>query len=133
MSPGDIATLHYHHINFQCDNEGLVAAISKGSSIGPTVMQLLHSLWFFTHTLTSPLQLHTYQEQQTLLLTTFLVANRHQLASLTQPCLHSQLTYYSQSPILSPLKILIGLSSIPTSVPRKRNITSPDISTLLTQ
>ena len=42
--------LHHHHINFQCDNKGLVAAISKGSSKDTIVMHLLHSLRFFiTH------------------------------------------------------------------------------------
>ena len=40
-------TLHHHHINFQCDNEGLVAAISKGSSNDIIMMHLLRSLWFF--------------------------------------------------------------------------------------
>ena len=39
--------LRHRHINFQCDNEGLVAAISKGSSKDTIVMHLLRSLWFF--------------------------------------------------------------------------------------
>ena len=39
--------LRHRHINFQCDNEGLVAAISKGSSKDTIVMHLLCSLWFF--------------------------------------------------------------------------------------
>ena len=39
--------LRHHHINFQCDNEGLVAAINKGSSKDTLVMHLLRSLWFF--------------------------------------------------------------------------------------
>ena len=50
-----------HHIEFQYDNEGFVAAISKGSSKDIVVMHLLRSLWFSSHTWTSPLQLHTYQ------------------------------------------------------------------------
>lgn len=32
---------------FQCDNSGVVAAIQKGSSREPTVMNLLRSMWFF--------------------------------------------------------------------------------------
>ena len=39
--------VHHHYIIFQCDNEGLVAAISSKDTI---VMHLLRSLWFFiTH------------------------------------------------------------------------------------
>ena len=36
-----------HSVLFQCDNLSLVAAISKGSSRDPDVMQLLRCLWFF--------------------------------------------------------------------------------------
>ena len=32
---------------FQCDNLSVVAAVNKGSAKEPTVMHLLHSLWFF--------------------------------------------------------------------------------------
>ena len=39
--------LCHHHINFQCDNEGLVVAVNKDSSKDTLVMHLLHSLWFF--------------------------------------------------------------------------------------
>ena len=39
--------LSKHHINFQCDNASLVAAISKGSSKDQFVMHLLRCLWFF--------------------------------------------------------------------------------------
>ena len=39
--------LRKHHINFQCDNASLVAAINKGSSKDTFVMNLLRCLWFF--------------------------------------------------------------------------------------
>ena len=39
--------LSKHHINFQCDNASLVAAINKGSSKDQFVMHLLRCLWFF--------------------------------------------------------------------------------------
>ena len=52
--------LHHRHIEFQYDNEGFVAAISKGSSKDTVVIHLLRALWFSSHTWTSPLQLHTY-------------------------------------------------------------------------
>ena len=38
--------LRHRHIEFQYDNEGFVAAISKGSSKDTIVMHLLHSLWY---------------------------------------------------------------------------------------
>ena len=38
--------LSKHHINFQCDNASLVAAINKGSSKDQFVMHLLRCLWF---------------------------------------------------------------------------------------
>ena len=88
---------------------------------------------FSLHTLTLPLQLHTYQEWQIQLLTTSLMKNKHLLTSPTLPCLHNQLTYNFQSPILSALKIRLEFPSIPTAVPRNLNIALPNISTLLTQ
>jgi len=35
-------------LEFQCNNEGLVDAIHKGSSKEPVVMHLLRCLWFFS-------------------------------------------------------------------------------------
>ena len=124
--------LHHRHIEFQYDNKGFVAAISKGSSKDTIVMHLLRSVWFSSHTWTSPLQLHTYQVWWTQFLL-WKVFKRNQPASPTQPCLCSQLTYHSWSSILSPARSRLGFPSIPTAVPRNLIITSPDISTLLTQ
>ena len=39
--------LSRHHINFQCDNASLVAAINKGSAKDKLVMHLLRCMWFF--------------------------------------------------------------------------------------
>ena len=39
--------LRKRHINFQCDNASLVAAINKGSSKDTFTMNLLCCLWFF--------------------------------------------------------------------------------------
>ena len=41
------AQLSKKHINFQCDDASLVAAINKGSSRDLLVMHLLRCLWFF--------------------------------------------------------------------------------------
>jgi len=40
--------LQHKSVEFHCDNEGLVAAINKGSSKEETVMHLIRCLWFFT-------------------------------------------------------------------------------------
>lgn len=39
--------MHGRSVLFQCDNKGVVAAVNKGSSKEPIVMQLLRTLWFF--------------------------------------------------------------------------------------
>ena len=41
-------SLSGHKVLYQCDNSSVVAAICKDFARDATVMQLLHSLWFFT-------------------------------------------------------------------------------------
>ena len=42
------SSLTRHKVLYQCYNSSVVAAICKGSTRNTTVIQLLHSLWFFT-------------------------------------------------------------------------------------
>ena len=114
----------HHHINFQSDNEGLVAAISKGSSKDIIVMHLLRSLWFFiayfdiTITATHlPGAMNTTANH--------LSHGKLILACQSNPALSPQPTHLSPS-----LSRILDFPSIPTGVPRNFVITSPDISTL---
>ena len=126
-------TLCHHHINFQCDNECLVAAISKASSKDTIVMHLLHSLWFFIahfswyhHYSYTPTWSNEHNRWPSLSskinislpVQPSLVSTTNSLTTLTLPyCLppRSQLDF-----------------SIPTAAPRNLNIASTDKSTLLT-
>ena len=85
---------------------------------------------FSLHTLTSPLQLHTYQEQQIQLLTTSLVEIN--ISSPVQPSLVSTSNSLTtlNLPYCLPTRSRLDFSSIPAAVPRNLNITSPDMNKL---
>ena len=83
----------------------------------------------------SPLQLHTYQEQQIQLLTTSPLSWKIDIRSPVQPSLVSTSNSLTtlNLPYCLPARSRLDFSSIPAAVPRNVNITSPDMNTLLTQ